>query len=158
MNEELISLLKQVKDQWGRETIAAILLQMDNSRNGLVFRGTLKKSVIYEQAPDLDGDISFFMADYGHFLDQGVNGTRSAYATQFKFSGDKNKIRKMGGALKPWADSKGINAWALANSIQKKGIAPRRFFDSVVEARLGTLGEAITIALTEYMTANLGKQ
>lgn len=155
MNEELILILKQVKDIWGRETVAAILREMDRKRNSLTFKGTLKKSVMYEQGADLDGDISFFMADYGHFLDQGVNGTRSAYSTPFSFSGDKDKIRKMGGALKPWVDSKGLNAWALANSIQKKGIEPRRFFDSVVESRINVLGEAITIALSEYMTMRL---
>lgn len=158
MNEELILLLKQIKDQWGRETVAAILREMDTKRNGLSFNGTLRKSISYEQQEDLDGDISFSMLNYGHFLDQGVNGTRSAYATQFKFSGDKDKIRRMGGALKPWADAKGINAWALANSLQKKGIEPRRFFDSVVEVRLGVLGEAITTGLTEYMNNRLNKQ
>lgn len=158
MNEELILLLKQIKDQWGRETVAAILREMDKKRNSLTFNGTLRKSVIYEQQTDLDGDISFFMADYGHFLDQGVNGTRSAYSTPFSFSGDKDKIRKMGGALKPWATAKGLNPWALAYSMQRKGIEPRRFFDSVVEARLGTLGEAITIGLSEYMTARLNGQ
>ena len=158
MNEELITLLKQIKDQWGRETVAAILRTMDTKRNSLSFNGDLRKSVSYTQQNDLDGDISFSMLNYGHFLDQGVNGTRSAYATQFKFSGDKDKIRKMGGALKPWADAKGFNAWALANSIQKKGIEPRRFFDSVVEARLGTLGEQITTGIAEYMTARLNGQ
>lgn len=158
MNEELRNLLKQIKDTWGRETIAAILVKMDNSRNGLNFNGTLRKSVSYEQQPDLDGDISFFMADYGHYLDQGVNGTRSAYSTQFKFSGDKDKIRKMGGALKSWADAKGLNPWALAHSMQKKGIQPRRFFDSVVEARLGVLGESITNGISEYLTISLEQQ
>lgn len=158
MNEELLLLLKQIKDQWGRETVAAILRTMDTKRNSLTFNGTLRKSIIYEQQNDLDGDISFFMADYGHFLDQGVNGTLSAYSTQFKFSGDKDKIRKMGGALKPWADAKGLNPWALAHSIQKKGIEPRRFFDSVVEARLGTLGESITTGLADYMTARINGQ
>lgn len=149
MNEELINLLKQIKDQWGRETVAAILRTMDTKRNSLNFNGTLRKSISYEQDKSLDGDISFFMADYGHFLDQGVNGTRSAYSTPFSFSGDKDKIRKMGGALKPWADAKGLNPWALAYSLQRKGIEPRRFFDSVVETRIGILGESLTQAIAD---------
>lgn len=158
MDEQLINLLKQIKDQWGSETVAAILREMDKKRNSLNFNGTLRKSIIYEQANDLDGDISFFMADYGQFLDKGVNGILSAYATSYSYSGDPQKIRKMGGALKPWADSKGINPWALAWSLQRKGLEPRRFFDSVVEARLGTLGEQITIGLTEYMNNQFNRQ
>ena len=149
MNEELILLLKQIKDQWGRETVAAILRTMDTKRNSLNFNGTLRKSISYEQDKSLDGDISFFMADYGHFLDKGVNGTRSAFSTPFSFSGDKDKIRKMGGALKPWADAKGLNPWALAYSLQRKGIEPRRFFDSVVETRIGILGESLTQAIAD---------
>jgi len=155
MNEELINLLKQIKDQWGRETITAILNKID--RDGINFNGTLRRSVIYEQDNNLDGDISFFMADYGKFIDRGVNGTLSSYATDFKFSGDKDKIRKMGGALKPWADAKGLNPWALAHSIQKKGIKPRLFFDSVIEARVGDLGESITRGFADFMTNQLGQ-
>ena len=158
MNEQLIALLKQIKDQWGRETVAAILRTMDTKRNSLTFNGTLRKSISYEQTNDLDGDISFFMADYGHFLDKGVNGVLSAYATSYSYSGDPQKIRKMGGALRPWANAKGINPWALAWTLQRKGLEPRRFFDSVVEARVGILGEQITNGLSEYMTTRLNGQ
>lgn len=156
MNEELINLLNQVKDQWGRGTVAAILRKIDDE--GLVWNGTLRRSVIYEQQKTPDGDISFFMADYGKYLDKGVNGIRSAYTTPFNYTGTPENIRKMGWAIKPWADSKGLNSWAVAASMQKKGVRPRRFFDSVVESRVSVLGEMITAGISEYMTARLNGQ
>lgn len=80
------------------------------------------------------------MIEYGQFLDLGVNGARSAFTSPYQFRGisenKPEKIRAMGGALKEWADSKGLNPWAVAWSMQRKGLKPRRFFNSVIELRV----------------------
>ena len=135
---DLTQILREVKRNWGIETVAAIINSLNDRTS--TFKGNLEKSIASEQEEGLDGDITFKMIDYGHFLDLGVNGARSAFTSPYQFKGvsenKPEKIRAMGGALKEWADSKGLNAWAVAWSIQRKGLKPRRFFDSVIELRL----------------------
>lgn len=148
MNEELILLLKQIKDQWGRETVAAILKRIDSYP--IKYKGTLKRSISYEQGKDVDGDIEFFMADYGKFVDQGVNGTQVTRGSKFNFR--QTSIKGVAYHIKPWATSKGIqNPWGVATNIVKKGIKPRPFFDSVIQSRINILGEAITQGMADYM-------
>lgn len=153
MNEELIQLLRQVKDTWGRETVSAILARLDSYP--IKWNGTLRRSISYEQEAGLDGDINFFMADYGQFVDQGVNGTSIQRGSQFSFRG---QWKGTAAAIKPWADSKGFNNWALARKIQRDGIKPRPFFNSVVEQRVEGLGDAITGAIAEYMNNAINRQ
>lgn len=158
MNEELINLLKQIKDQWGRETVAAIILQMNQKKNKLQFTGGLRSSVKYKQEPDIDGDISFSMAPYGQFLDKGVKGTRSNYTankdTPFSF---KSLDSRFGIAfyVKKWANAKGLNEYAVGTNLAKKGIEARKFFDTVIQSRVSILGEAITQGMADYMDGQI---
>lgn len=148
MNEELLALLKQIKDQWGRETVAAILKKIDSYP--IKYKGTLKRSVFYEQDKTADADIEFFMADYGQFVDKGVNGTTQGRGSQFNFK--QTSIKGVAFHIKPWATSKGLNNWAVATNIVKKGIKPRPFFDSVIQSRINILGESITQGMADFMT------
>jgi len=148
MNEELLALLKQIKDQWGRETVAAILKRIDSYP--IKWKGTLKRSIIYEQDKTPDADISFFMADYGKFVDEGVNGINQSRGSQFSFR--QTSIKGVAYHIKGWASSKGIqNPWGVATNIVKEGIKPRPFFDSVIQSRINALGEAVTQGIAEYM-------
>jgi hypothetical protein len=147
MNEELLALLIQIKDQWGRETVAAILKKIDSYP--IKYKGTLKRSIFYEQDKTADGDIEFFMADYGQFVDKGVNGIAQARGSQFNFK--QKSIAGVAFHIKPWATSKGLNNWAVATNIVKKGIKPRPFFDSVIQTRVNFLGDAITQGIADYM-------
>lgn len=153
MNEELIDLLRQIKDQWGRETVAAILKKIDSYP--IKYKGTLKRSITYEQDKSVDGDIEFFMADYGQFVDKGVNGIAQSRNSQFNFR--QTSIKGVAYHIKPWADSKGLNNWAVATNIVKKGIKPRPFFDSVIQARVAVLGEDITQGIANYMEEQVKK-
>ena len=153
---ELLMLLNAVKTQWGIETVEAIKLKIQ--QENLIYSQELLNSIRFTQDNSPDGDVEFFMADYGKFQDEGVNGTRSAYSTAYQFSGEPGQIRKMGWALKPWADSKGLNAWAVANSIQQKGIEPKRFFNSVIESRLDQLGLDLEAAYINYLNAQINRQ
>jgi hypothetical protein len=147
MNEELVNLLRQIKDQWGRETVAAILRRIDGYP--IKYKGTLKRSISYEQDDTADGDIEFFMADYGKFVDKGVNGTAQGRGSQFSFK--QTSIKGVAYHIKPWASSKGLNNWAVATNIVKKGIKARPFFDTVIQSRVNVLGEAITQGMATYM-------
>jgi hypothetical protein len=152
MNEQqLIELINSVKDRWGRETVAAIIQKI--REENLVFNGTLERSISYEQ--DAAGEISFFMADYGVYQDQGVNGTEGQVGSQFQFKGN---WKGTAFHLKEWATAKNLNPYAVAKSIQKKGIQPKKFFTSVVESRLNVLGESINQSITDYMTMLINRQ
>jgi hypothetical protein len=160
MNEELITLLKQIKAQWGQETVAAILKEMDKKRSRLTFTGGLRSSVKYKQASDIDGDISFSMAPYGQFVDKGVKGVNSNYAankdTTFSF---KSLNSRFGIAfhVKKWANAKGLNEYAVATNLAKKGIEARKFFDTVIESRVGILGEYITRGIADFFEAEANR-
>lgn len=151
MNEELINIIKSVKDKWGAETVQAILNEID--KQDIKWNGNLRRSISYEQDPGLDGDISIFMADYGQFQDEGVNGLNLNRGSKFNF-----RITSIGGVayhIKPWADSKGLDNWAVARSIVRKGIKPRPFFTSVIEKRIESLGLDIEQALTDYLNRTI---
>ena len=160
MNEELIILLKQIKAKWGQETVAAILKEMDKKRSRLTFTGGLRSSVKYKQASDIDGDISFSMAPYGQFVDKGVKGVNSNYAankdTTFSF---KSLNSRFGIAfhVKKWANAKGLNEYAVATNLAKKGVEARKFFDTVIESRVGILGEYITRGIADFFEAEANR-
>ena len=153
MNEQqLLALINQIKDRWGRETVFAIISRIQEEQ--AFFTGTLERSVIFEQDTST-GDITFFMADYGEFLDEGVNGTDIGRGSKFSFRGNWKGTALY---IKQWANAKGLNEWATARSIQKKGIEPRRFFTSVIERRIAILGEEITQGISDYMTNLINAQ
>ena len=146
MDKELIEYLRQIKDKWGKETVAAILKKIDSYP--IKYKGTLKRSISYEQDGTADGDIEFFMADYGQFVDQGVNGINQTRGSQFSFK--QTSIKGVAYHIKPWASSKGLNNWAVATNIVKKGIKPRPFYNSVIQSRISVLGEALTQGIVTY--------
>lgn len=153
MNEQqLIVLINSIKDKWGRETVNAILNKLRQEQ--AIFTGTLERSIVFEQDPQ-SGDITFFMADYGQFLDEGVNGTDESKGSQFTFRGNWKGTAFY---LQQWASAKGLNPWATAKSIQKRGIEPRKFFTSVIEQRLQLLGDDINRGISDYMTDLINRQ
>lgn len=151
MNEELIQYLKQIKLEWGEGTVKAIIKQIDSYP--IRWQGTLRRSISYEQEDTLDGNIEIFMADYGKFIDEGVNGTVQNRGSKFQFSGN---YKGTAYALTAWATAKGLNRFAVARSIQKKGIRPRRFFNDVIASRTNDLGELITQGMADWMENNIG--
>lgn len=151
MNEELIKLINEVKDKWGRETVTAMLKKLDTYP--VKWKGTLRRSISYSQDKGPDGDIDFFMADYGKFVDEGI-GVFGPKKSPIK----KTSIPGIAFHLKPWADSKGLNAWAVATNIVKRGgIKPRPFFNSVIDQRVAILGNNITQAIADYMDEQVNK-
>jgi hypothetical protein len=149
----IYEVLQEAKRQWGIETVQAIKNKINEE--GLIWQNNLINSIGLNQDDTLDGNITFKMIDYGKFLDEGVNGLTNNFGSQFSYRGN---VKGMGAALKPWADSKGINAWAVANSLQSKGLQPRRFFNSVIESRLPDLATKIEQAYTLYLNNAINAQ
>lgn len=50
-------------------------------------------------------------------------------------------------ALERWAKKKGLNAWAVAKSIEKKGIKPKPFLTDALEAKKGSVVKQFDNAL-----------
>lgn len=147
---ELKDLLQQVTDQWGAETVAAILRRLDSYP--IRWNGTLRRSISYQQ----DGEkITFNMADYGEFIDKGVSGTSVKRNSPYSFRG---RYKGTAFYIKDWALSKGLNQWAVAKSIQKKGIKPRPFFTSVIDSRIPELEPLITQVTEDYLISVLKQQ
>jgi len=71
---------------------------------------------------------NFLMEEYGAFNDQGVQGAwskKKAPNSPFRYKRNKPLHGEMFAA---WAKRKGINPWAVANSVWKKGVKPSMFF------------------------------
>jgi hypothetical protein len=142
--EDFEKYLREAQDQWGRETVAAIIKAIDTYP--IRWRGILKRSIIYKLPPKADQLPELFMADYGKFVDEGI-GLFGPRKTRIP----KKSIAGIAFHIKPWADSKGLNNWAVATNIVKRGgIKPRPFFTTVIEARLPRFGELVTEQLRQY--------
>lgn len=148
----IYEILQEAKRQWGAETVEAIKLKINDG--DIIWQSNLLNSIRFEQDGTLDGEIQFKMTEYGKFIDEGVNGTSNSVGSQFSFQG---KWKGTAEAIKPWADSKGINPYAVAKSIQKEGIKPRRFFNSVIESRLPDLATNLEVAYTTYLNETINK-
>ena len=72
--------------------------------------------------------LSFYMAEYGAYQDQGVRGAYSnKRAPNSPFRYKRNK--PIGGKpFEKWAKRKGVSPWAVARSVWTKGMKPTLFF------------------------------
>ena len=150
---ELIQILLRVKSEWGMQTVNAIKAKIE--QEDAIFSSQLLNSITFTQEVSLDGDVKFIMADYGHFIDEGVNGLTTQWGSQFSFKGN---WKGTAAAVGDWAAAKGLNQWALGRSIQDKGIKPRKFFTSVVEARIPDLATMLETAYTTYLNQQTNRQ
>ena len=73
--------------------------------------------------------LTFSMLDYGSFVDEGVHGAKSSYTET------KNSPFEFTKAIKPsakhfmgWAKRKGLNPFAVRESVWSKGTKPTNFF------------------------------
>lgn len=82
--------------------------------------GKLKNSI---KAVITDEGFSVDAFDYLYFLDKGVNGVKNKVGSIYSYSLKKPPINQ----IKSWANRRGLNEWAVQNSIYNNGIRPRRF-------------------------------
>ena len=109
--------------------------------------GALSKS-IKGNIVERDGDvvISIEALEYLEFLDKGVSGTEKKYNTPFSYT---TKMPPTS-AFKAYSNSLG-EQFAIAKSIQKKGIKPGRFFESKLNNDLDDLPGAVVDDLLDGM-------
>ena len=134
-------LIREIERIWVAEVIKKIKEKIEEE--DLIFSGGLLSSIKSEyDDQSVDGDFKFGMADWGKFQDLGVNPLGAKlYQTDFQFKGN---VAGTAFALEEWASQKRLNNWAVASKLQfTKGIRPKNFFNSTIEALYPKLGERI---------------
>lgn len=149
---DLQELLRQAANRWGFETVTAIVKKLNSYP--ILFNGTLRRSISYEQVEPFD--IKIYMADYGQFQDEGVDGQDVSHGSPYKFKGNYWGTAYY---IKPWADAKGFdNPFGLARHIQSQGIKPRPFFKSVLETRIPDLQKSLNDTYQRYLDDMVSKK
>jgi hypothetical protein len=123
-------------------------LQQSVKKEGLVYKGSLGDSI--RMPVKMFGFrmiATLYLADYYDYLNQGVKGiggTRK-YEKGVKLKSPKPWVIKAPNSpyqfkrgpsvshIKAWAKSKGLNEYAVRNSIARTGIKPRYFFDNCMK-------------------------
>lgn len=136
--------------------------------------GSLSKSIKYTWKHSV---LLFWMEPYGTFLDKGVSGTGRLYYSNGKFLpvaynkseaqpeySFKTKFKAIGGSLKSWLRSKGMDEsldFVMRRSVHSRGIRPRRFFSSAFDQELRRfdecLGRSVTIDVNNSLDNILKK-
>lgn len=114
--------------------------------------------------------INVFAEDYLEFIDLGVNGvgfqkTKSGKldrrfnsnksvvtGSPFSFKDKKPPIK----AIKPWAESKNLNPYAVQTSIYQKGIKGINFFESSIDEELDKMLDYLTEAKIDSFLNDFG--
>jgi len=123
-------------------------LQQSVQKEGLVYEGSLEKSI--RMPVKMFGFrmvATLYLADYYDYLNQGVKGiggTRK-YKKGVKLNIPEPWVIKAPNSpyqfkkgpsvshVRQWAKSKGLNEYAVRNSIARTGIRPRYFFDNCMK-------------------------
>ena len=96
-----------------------------SSKRG-VWSGKLLNSIDIEiTETDDEINIAVLAEDYLEFIDEGVNGTERNNGSKYSYKSKKPPIKE----ISLWAKSKGLNPYAVQNSIYTKGIKGIHFFE-----------------------------
>lgn len=126
---------------WQNETIIKLQKSLDEKASG----GTslkLRQSIVPKQLEQTEGGLLMVIEaeDYYKFIDEGVQGVggekkgggifqQVAPNSPFKYKlGSKPSVRH----FEQWANAKGINPFAVRESVFRKGLKPNNFFTSVM--------------------------
>jgi hypothetical protein len=157
------------------DLIAAVLIKfgkyvIQQARTNLTkgkhnFNKTLYNSLRYSVYYSNDKfSMSFFMEDYGEFQDKGVKGAGGTRKTTSAFNrrNNKGKIWRQKApnspfrykdkkppvsAFKDWAQSKGLNPYAVRESVYRQGIPATKFFSTPFNIAINKLPPDIANAI-----------
>ena len=139
--------MKEVVEIWGNELVDQMLYSL--SLEGLD-NGDLAKSIRYEITRTGSGlNFKLFFNDYGVFQDEEVKGAggvrkstsifgrgrkgqiwrQKAPQSRFAYTTKKPPLK----AIEGWAQSKGLNRFAVRESIFRQGLKPTRWFSRIID-------------------------
>lgn len=151
---------KALLENYGKSVVSEIKVRLRN--NGKTGSGALHDSIkceVTETGTKLS--ISFFMLDYGRFVDKGVQGAETGRAGDggrsiYSF---KNKMPPAS-AFSGWLKSNGLPASAsypIRRHIFKVGMTPTNFFTIPTTRRAKQLEKDVKIAMEKDIEASLKK-
>lgn len=160
--------MSQVMGNIAAEMVYCLKQTIDEK--GLNFKGNLKDTV--RMPVEMFGQrmvATLFMADYYDYLNQGVRGiggNRKSNNQPWEIKAPNSPYSFKKGpkvsVIREWAQSKGLNEYAVRTSIAHKGIRPRYFFDDCMKETF--TGEAfnqfkkdIRIITTSKLTKGMKK-
>ena len=107
--------------------------------------------------------LTFEMANYGKFIDEGVRGSKSNYLenrnSPNKFRNNKKSVPV--GAIKKWCKKKGISdrlAFIIARSIYEKGIKASHFFTKPLQKRNKSMWTEYHKAIADDIAVNFANK
>ena len=119
-------------------------LQQSVKKEGLVYKGSLEQSI--RMPVKMFGSrmvATLYLADYYDYLNQGVkgiggvrkSGDKKGQPWEIKAPNSPYQFKKGPSVshVRQWAKSKGLNEYAVRNSIARTGIRPRYFFDNCMQ-------------------------
>lgn len=148
----------------GDDTIGGILQEFGNFLQtslvtslfdkGAADTGTLEQSIVFDI--DFTGNAWTFqlsMEDYGKFIDQGVQGIGGERKSNSLFTGEQKGTAYLNVApqsqfsfkqsnkpsvnhFREWAHRHGVNAFAVRESVFRKGLKPNHFYSDIVDENL----------------------
>jgi len=108
-------------------------------------------------------ELTFEMADYGKFIDEGVKGSKSNYIenrnSPNKFRGGKKSVPVE--PIRKWCRTRGISeklAFVIARSIYQKGIKASHFFTKPLEKRNKTMWTSYHKAVADDIANNFANK
>jgi hypothetical protein len=106
------------------------------------------------------------MNEYGQFVDTGVKGTnpvdsratggRSVFGSAGRFKKRKKMIPTK--TVDKWAEKRGLNKWAVAKSVHKKGISRLLFFSKPFLKKYTSTMNLYHEAVADDIANNIGNQ
>ena len=143
-------------DQWNNETIERLQKSLDEKASS----GTsqkLRQSIVPQAIQETDNGLSveIIMEDYYKFIDQGVQGVGgeredgsifSQVAPNSPFS-YKKESKPSVEHFRQWAQGKGLNPFAVRESVFRKGLTPNHFYSDVMtEQWIDVLRDRLEVA------------
>ena len=147
---------------------------VNGKRRRIDSSGKLRRSLGYLVSYSSDGipQIKFTSeVDYAVFVNEGVNGTDSAYTTRFSYGSKMPPIEP----IMEWMKAKPLRlrdpvsgefivateskkrgvAFAIARNIRKHGQAPTLFMDDAIDERIDGLADLLGVKIEELITKNI---
>ena len=108
-------------------------------------------------------ELTFEMADYGKFIDEGVKGSKSNYIenrdSPNKFRGGKKSVPVK--PIEKWCRARGISeklAFVIARSIYQKGIKASHFFTKPLQKRNKSMWTSYHKAIADDIANNFANK
>tara|TARA_B100000073_G_scaffold245677_1_gene206178 strand:- start:911 stop:1459 length:549 start_codon:yes stop_codon:yes gene_type:complete len=155
MNNEKLKYFKEGLNRFGKAVVFGSLKELKKQKKG---SGNLARSLMYKPRVYQNSlSLEFIMNDYGLFQDKGIKGVGGVrkMTSTFNRRNNKGKMWKQKGKNSPfsfkkdnkpsvkhfkdWASKRGLNPFAIRESVFRQGIAPSLFFTKPFEAAFKNL-------------------